>query len=241
MSVTARPGGETATVMPGRPRPRGVRRTGTASDDRDADVDADGAVTGTTGPDPAAGGRTRGPRGLARAWIGVMTRPRRFFRTAVVPGDQAPGLSFAVAVALAFVGGWMAASPGVVPGVVGSRAVSAAVVLLAVGLLAAPAGLHLTAAVAAVTVAAVARDRAGVSETVQVVAYASAPMALAGPPVPALRVACGLYATALLATGLWVVHDTDAGRAVLAAAPAAVVGFGLCYRTTAAARTLLGL
>jgi hypothetical protein len=80
-----------------------------------------------------------------------------------------------------------------------------------------------------------------VSETVQVVAYASAPMALAGPPVAALRVACGLYAAALLATGLWVVHETDAGRAVLAATPAAVVGFGLCYRTTAAARALLGL
>ncbi|MEF8855619.1 MAG: hypothetical protein V5A24_09035, partial [Haloarculaceae archaeon] len=49
--------------------------------------------------DPA-GGRERGPRGLARAWLEVLRTPWRFFATQISPGDQAPGLTFAAAVVL---------------------------------------------------------------------------------------------------------------------------------------------
>ncbi|OYR96216.1 hypothetical protein DJ71_01240, partial [Halorubrum sp. E3] len=45
------------------------------------------------------GGRARGPRALARAWVEALIRPRRLFANGVSPGDQAPALTFAVAVA----------------------------------------------------------------------------------------------------------------------------------------------
>ena len=199
--------------------------------------------------DDSTGGRARGPRGIARAWVEALVRPRRLFANGVSPGDQAPALTFAVTVAAAYTLGWILAEPTAVPGVVGSVAVSAVVVLLLVAALAAPVGLHLTAAVAtlSVVIASVAyddgwglRDRAGVSETVQVVAYASSPMALAGPPIPALRVACGVYAATLFVVGIHTVHRTTLPRAVVAGLPPAVLGYGVGYRVIASVRTVLG-
>ncbi|WP_096389406.1 YIP1 family protein [Halopenitus persicus] len=205
----------------------------------------------TTWIENPAGGRDRGPRGLVRAWIEVLLRPGRFFRNGVSPGDQAPGLTFAMAVAMAFTAGWFLADPGAIPGIVGSDTVSAAVTLVLVGVLAAPVGLHLTAVagVIAAIVASLRRtsdgsigtaDRGGVSETVQVVAYASAPFAVAGPPLPALRVACAIYATTLLAIGLRRIHGLSWPRSLLATLPPALVGFGFGYRSLFAFRTLTG-
>ncbi|MFB6236710.1 MAG: YIP1 family protein [Halopenitus sp.] len=195
----------------------------------------------TTWIENPEGGRARGTRALVRSWTEVLVRPGRFFVTGVGPGDQAPGLTFAMAVAVAFATGWFATAPSAIPAIVGSPVVSAFVALFVVGLLAAPVGLHLTAALAVVSLAVVVRDRGGVSETVQVVAYAAAPFALAGPPIPALRVACGLYAAGLLVYGLRTVHNTSWLRAAVAATPAALVGYGVGYRTIAAARGLFGL
>ncbi|RAW44682.1 hypothetical protein DQW50_13100 [Halorubrum sp. 48-1-W] len=195
------------------------------------------------------GGRDRGLRGLARAWLEVLVRPRRFFANGVAPGDQAPGLTFAAAVAAVFVLGWVATEPTVVPAIAESTALSAAVVVLLVTALAAPVGLHLTAALATVSLVIASlevdggvsfRDRGGVSETVQVVAYASAPMALAGPAIPALRVVCGGYATLLLLVGFRIVHGTTPFRTILAGLPPAAFGYGVGYRVVAAIRTLFG-
>lgn len=194
------------------------------------------------------GGRDRGVRALGRAWVEVLVRPRRFFRNGVGPGDQAPGLTFAVAVAAAYALGWILADPGVLPAITGSPALSTVVVLLVVVALAAPVGLHLTAAVATLSLLAACievrdgfglRDRAGVSETVQVVAYASAPMALAGPPVAGLRIACAASATLLLLLGVRVVHGTTIPRTLVAGIPPALVGYGVGYRSVAAIRSLL--
>ncbi|SNR55679.1 YIP1 family protein [Halorubrum vacuolatum] len=177
-----------------------------------------------------------------------MIRPTRFFERAVSPGDQAPGLTFAVVVAGCYVLGWMVVDPSVVPSIAEPPALSAIVVVLLVVALVAPVGLHLTAAVATVSLLFASleygegitfRERGGVSETVQVVAYASAPMALAGPPVPALRLACAIYAGLLLILGLRSVHATTTIRAVVAATPPALLGYGVGYRAVAAARTLL--
>ncbi|WP_058365132.1 YIP1 family protein [Haloparvum sedimenti] len=210
----------------------------------------------TTWIEDPQGGRARGPRALVRAWAEVLVRPRRFFRNGVGPGDQAPALTFAVVVALAHAAGWMAADPNAVPGITESTAVSVLIALLATGVLAAPVGLHLTAAVATVSTIAASverrarppegadagtlarlgvglRERGGVSETVQVVAYASAPFALAGPPVPALRLAAGVYATGLLLVGLRTVHGTTWPRTLVAGLPAALVGYGVAYRAVA--------
>ncbi|SDY78591.1 YIP1 family protein [Halopenitus persicus] len=205
----------------------------------------------TTWIENPSGGRDRGPRGLARAWIEVILRPGRFFRNGVSPGDQAPGLTFAVAVAVAFTAGWFLADPTAIPAIAGSAAVSATVTLVLVAVLAAPVGLHLTAVtgVVAVIVASLRRtstgsigtaDRGGVSETVQVVAYASAPFAVAGPPVPALRAACAIYATGLLAIGFRRIHGLSWPRVLLAGLPPAIVGFGFGYRSLFAFRALTG-
>ncbi|QAU11409.1 hypothetical protein EKH57_00590 [Halorubrum sp. BOL3-1] len=198
----------------------------------------------------STGGRPRGPRGIARTWVEVLVRPRRAFANGIAPGDQAPALTFAVAVAAAFAFGLIATDPGAVPNVVpSSRALSGVVVFLVAVALAAPVGLHLTAAVATVSVVIASvevdggvgsGDRGGVSETVQAVAYASSPMALAGPAIPELRVACGAYAAVLLFVGFRAVHGLGPIRTVVAAVPPAALGYGVGYRVVAAARTLFG-
>lgn len=204
----------------------------------------------TTWIENPEGGRERGPRGLIRAWLEVLVRPGRFFRNGVSPGDQAPGLTFAIAVATVFTVGWTVVDPSVIPAISDSIIASAAVTLFIVGVLAAPVGLHLTAvtAVLSVILASLRRtdsgsiglgDRGGVSETVQVIAYASAPFALAGPPIPAVRIACAVYATGLLVVGLRAVHDLSWARAVIAALPPALVGFWVGYRALASLRPLL--
>ena len=198
----------------------------------------------------SAGGRPRGLRGIARTWSEVLVRPRRAFANGVTPGDQAPALTFAVAVAAAFTLGWIGSDPAAMPVVVpSSRLLSEAVVFLVVVALAAPVGLHLTAAVATVSVVLASvefdgglglRDRGGVSETVQVVAYASSPMAFGGPAIPELRVLCGAYAAVLLFVGFREIHGLGPVRTVAAALPPAALGYGVGYRVVAAARTLLG-
>ncbi|QLG26722.1 YIP1 family protein [Halorarum halophilum] len=205
----------------------------------------------TTWVEDPEGGRARGPRGLARAWVEVLVRPGRFFRTGVSPGDQAPGLVFAICVAVAFVGGRFlhaylrlgdpfAFPPGSVPTVFGGPVASALLVLALTGLLVAPAILHLTAALQTALLIPIVRDRGGVSETVQVIAYASAPCALAGPPVPGLRAACALYGAALLVLGLREVHGTSTLRAAAAGAIPATLVFGVGFRGLDALSTLLG-
>lgn len=194
----------------------------------------------TTWVQRSEGGRARGPRGLVRAWVEVLVRPHRFFRNGVAPADQAPGLTFAIAVALAYVGAWLAMAPSLVPSRWGGGMLSLVLTLALVALVVAPATLHLTSAVLTLSLLPLVRDRAGISETVQTLAYAAAPCALAGPPVPALRVACAVYATVLLVIGLATVHRTTYARAALAALPGAVIAFGYGFGGVAALRALVG-
>ncbi|WP_152041038.1 YIP1 family protein [Salinigranum salinum] len=183
----------------------------------------------TTWVDTPGAGRERGPIGLGRAWVDVLVHPRRFFRTGVVPGDQAPGLVFAVVVALVYVATRFLLVPGSVPAIQGGPALSALLALLAVGLLVAPATLHLTAAVQTLLLMVLVRDRAGVSETVQTIAYATAPCALAGVPVPELRAVCALYGTFLLLVGLAEVHGTTLTRAAVAGVLPGSLVFGYAF------------
>ncbi|MFC6794075.1 YIP1 family protein [Halobaculum halobium] len=184
-------------------------------------------------------GRARGPSAVARAWAEVLVRPVRFFGTGVAPGDQAPGLVFAVCVAVAFAGGRFLFDPASIPTAFGGPAISAVVSLLFVAVFVAPAGLHLTAALQTVLLILFVRDRAGISETVQVIAYATAPCALAGPPVPELRAACALYGAGLLVMGIREVHETTTVRAVAATVVPASLVFGSGFRGFDAIATLL--
>ncbi|GGJ03768.1 hypothetical protein GCM10008995_11970 [Halobellus salinus] len=183
----------------------------------------------TTWVENPTGGRDRGPRGLTRAWIEVLVRPRQFFRNGVAPGDQAPGLVFAVAVAVAYTVGLFAFVPSRIPEWALGPGVSAGVALALVTVVVAPATLHLTAALQTVVLILTVRDRAGVSETVQVIAYAAAPCVIAGVPVPAVRAGCALYAGALLVVGLREVHGTTTARATVAGVIPATLLFGTAF------------
>jgi len=187
------------------------------------------------------GGRDRGPAALARAWAEVLVRPRRLFRSAVAPADQAPGLVFGATVVFieelsrVLVGG--ATYP-----VLGGRPTASVVFWLALAtVLVAPAALHLTAALQTVILIPFAPDRAGVSETVQVLAYASAPCVFAGLPSPTVRAFATGYGALLLVVGVSDVHDVSLPRAAaLAALPAALV-FGYGFRGFAAVSTVTGI
>lgn len=208
----------------------------------------------TTWVDNPRGGRERGPRGLARAWVEILLRPRRFFRNGVAPGDQAPGLVFAVAVAVVYVGSRFLFVPASRPTLFADETASVLVGLLVAALLVAPVALHLVAALEVLVLLATVRERAGVSETVQVIAYASAPMALAGVGVhPALagvpglaaavagwQLLCAAYGTALFVVGIHVVHDVSLLRAAVAAALPAVIVFGYFFGGIAALEQLTG-
>lgn len=219
----------------------------------------------TTWVEESEGGRARGPRGLVRAWLEVLVRPRRFFRTGIAPGDQAPGLVFAIGVATCYTLLTLATQPARRPTQFGGEALSAFVVLGAVALLVAPAVLHLTAAVETVLVLLAATrvrrtlrsvraapldprawethrlDRGGVSETVQVIAYASAPGLFAAVPFPPLQVAAVCYGGWLLVAGTRTVHEFGPVRSLIAGLPPAVFLFGYGFGGLAALRGLVGL
>ena len=181
-----------------------------------------------------SGGRDRGPAGLARAWVEVLVRPRRFFERGVAPGDQAPGLVFVIAVVLVEEATRFALVPGAAPTFGGQPALSAAFGLALAALFVAPAALHLTAAVQTVLLIAVVPERAGISETVQTLAYATAPCALAGIPSPTLRALCATYGAVLFVVGLRTVHGTSTVRALVAGAIPAALVFGYAFRGFAA-------
>jgi hypothetical protein len=196
------------------------------------------------------GGRDRGPVALLRAWIEVLLRPRRFFETGIAPGDQAPGLVFIGVVVLveettrfAVVElaerGRLSLGPYQYPVIGDLEPLLAVLVLTATVVLVAPATLHLTAAVQTIALATLAPDRGGISETVQVLAYATAPCVFAGVPVPEVRLACALWGAGLYLYGMHVIHNVSLPRAAVAIALPAAIIFGYGFRGVAAAELLL--
>lgn len=214
------------------------------------------------------GGRERGLRALARAWIEVLVRPRRFFRVAVAPGDQAPGLVFAMTVVfaasilrLALTG----ETPfGTAYPILGGRPVGSIVLVLGViVVLVTPLFLHLVAALLTALLIPFADDRAGVGETVQVLGYATAPCVVVGLPVPAaeavaacvtvagipclvpgiplpsIQVAAAGYGAVLLSIGVSEVHRVSLARAAALSALPAAIAFGYGFRGFEAAAALL--
>lgn len=187
------------------------------------------------------GGRDRGPAAVARAWMEILYRPRRFFRTGIAPGDQAPGLVFAALIVLVEEASRYAvvrlAQRGVVslgeftyPGISGFSPGVALLAVLAVIMFVMPATVHLTAAVQTLLLVPVAENRGGISETVQTLCYAMAPCLLAGLPVVELRLLVTVWGASLYIVGTAVVHDLSVGKAaVVGAIPAAIV-FGYGFR-----------
>ena len=187
------------------------------------------------------GGRDRGPAALARAWAEVLVRPRRLFRSAVAPADQAPGLVFAGVVVFLEELSRVLAGTAAYPVLGGQPTLSVGFWLAVATVLVAPAALHLTAALQTLILIPFAPQRAGVSETVQVLAYASAPCVFVGLPYPKLTALATAYGAVLLVVGLSEVHGVSLPRAAaLGAVPAALV-FGYGFRGFAAVSTVTGV
>ncbi len=189
--------------------------------------------------DDPTGGRDRGPVAVARSWGELLVRPGTFFRNGIAPGDQAPGLVFAMAVVLVEELFRVAFLANPYPDVGGPAALSTVVWLAVAVLLVTPAALHLAAAVETVALMILVDDRGGISETVQVLAYASAPCLLAGIPVVELRALVTLWGFALAVAGIRIVHDTTVKRAFFASAVPASLIFGYGFRGFAAVGELL--
>lgn len=190
------------------------------------------------------GGRERGPVGLAKSFTQVLLNPRTFFEEAVSPGDQAPGLVFGMAVVGVEETTRLAIHPSAALDFPTSQWLAAVLTVLLAVLLVAPAGLHALSALETLALVVLAPDRGGVSETVQILAYAAAPCAFAGVSFPAVTFVCGLWAFSLLVLGTSVRHDLSISRALLAAlVPGALVfgsGFGW-FPATAELAAGLGL
>ncbi|WP_058995715.1 YIP1 family protein [Haloarcula sp. CBA1127] len=192
------------------------------------------------------GGRDRGPTALVRAWVEILSRPRRFFRTGVAPGDQAPGLVFAATVVLfeevsryAVVKlaqrGLLSTGPFDYPAIGGFSPGVAVLALFAILVFVTPATVHLTAALQTLLLLPlgllpVASDRGGVSETVQVMCYAMAPCLLAGLPSAEVRVLVTAWGAGLYLLGTAVIHNVRLPvAAIVGAVPAAII-FGYGFR-----------
>lgn len=198
----------------------------------------------TTWIENPKGGRARGPIGLVRTWIEVIVRPKRFFRNGVAPGDQAPGLVFAILVSVIHVATRFVFFPESVPGQESGQPIAWLVfTFIVVAVFVTPVVLHLVAALQTVLLVLLVDDRAGVSKTVQVIAYAVAPCALSGFSLPVLWLARGggtgiigllpllwlitaVYGAVLLVIGIAVVHNTSPLRAAVATALPALFVFG---------------
>ncbi len=186
-----------------------------------------------------AAGRERGPAGLLRAWVGVLVRPRQFFRAKVAPGDQAPGVTFAAAVVLVAEGARIALFGGTHPVVGGQPTLSAVLWVSLMTVLVAPAGIHLVAALQTLLLMPATGERAGVSETVQVVCYALAPCAFVGVPSVHVQALAALWGAGLLVVGMATVHGVRAVTALAVGAVPALLVFGYGFGGNAAVRAVL--
>jgi len=98
--------------------------------------------------------------------------------------------------------------------------------VLFVVVLVAPAGVHLTAALQTVILIGTVEDRAGVSETVQVLCYATAPCVLVGLANPWVTGAVAVWGAALFVVGVSEVHSVPRATALAVAAVPAALAFG---------------
>ncbi|MFB6311057.1 MAG: YIP1 family protein [Salinirussus sp.] len=184
-------------------------------------------------------GRPRGPVALVRAWTEVIARPRTFFRSSIAPGDQGPGLTFLATVVAIEEGIRIAVQAGGYPILGGQPILSAAAWLLFVVVIVAPLGTHLIAALQTILLAAGAPDRGGISETVQVLCYATAPCVIVGIHEPWLQSAGVVYSAVLYIIGTAIVHDLRPPKAAAVGALPALLVFGVGFRGVSAVSAVI--
>lgn len=165
-----------------------------------------------------------------RVWILTLIVPWRVFPNRIRRGEQLRAILFTILVAGAWVAVRVAVDFGSFPVLGNAPELSVLIWALLLAVVVAPIGVHVAAAIATLVLVAVATDRAGVSETVQTVAFAMAPAPAIAVGVAEVQVVAALYGSVLLVYGLWAVHEITLERAVLAGLLPVyllfVVGFG---------------
>ena len=179
------------------------------------------------------------PEGLARAWVGLIVRPRQFFREGIEPGRHLPALAFAMLVVAVSETLRLALVTDAHPVFEGLVLPSALLWLAVAVLVVTPVVLALVTAVQTLLLKPFVEDPGDPTETAQIVAYATAPCVLAGAPIPELTALVAIWGTILLAIGVSEIHGPWFEPALaLSAIPSAIV-FGFGFRGFSAVETLL--
>lgn len=178
-------------------------------------------------------------RRLVVAWPLVLTRPARFFRTEVRHGDQAPGLIFAAGVVFLAVTIRLLLDPGSIPSIGQSPLIAAVLVIGLLVVLVTPVVLHLVAALLTIGLMVAAPNRGGISESVQLIGYATAPCVLVGFDIALLTTVATGYGTVLLIIGIAEIHRISWRRATVLGIIPALIVFGYGFGGVDAFMTLL--
>lgn len=166
---------------------------------------------------------------LIGTWIAVVGRPHRFFRNSIDRGEQSGALLFVAAVVLTTLVFRIGFGTLTLPTIGTSPLLSSILWIGVLVVLVTPLLLHLLAAVQTVLLIGLAPNRAGISETVQILAYAAAPCIFTGfGHVGLTLIACG-YALGLVVYGTAVVHDCGWLRAAIAGGTPAVMALGIGF------------
>lgn len=179
------------------------------------------------------------PHWLIGTWIAVVGRPDRFFRQSIRRGDQSGALLFVAAIVLTTIVFRLGFGTLTLPTIGTSPLLSTLLWIGVLIVLVTPLLLHLLAAVQTVILIALAPNRAGISETVQILAYAAAPCVFTGFDHIGLTLLASGYALVLVVYGTTVVHDCGWLRATIAGGIPAVVALGVGFGGFAALEAIL--
>lgn len=168
-------------------------------------------------------------RTYALLWGTAMVAPWKCARTYIVDRDQTRAIGFVMVMISVWLGLGAVLNTASWPVIGGLSSVSFLIWLALLAVFVAPIAVHVLAFIATVVLVATVHDRAPVSETVQVIAFAMAPVVFFAIPVVEVQAAAAVYATALLVIGLRTVHRTSVWRAFLAAVIPAYLLFGVGF------------
>ncbi|MFB6186403.1 MAG: YIP1 family protein, partial [Halobacteriaceae archaeon] len=163
-------------------------------------------------------------------WVGVMQNPRKFFERVIIPGDQAPGLTFAMTVTGIYLLSLVTfRTAPILSNAI--QSVLSGVVLIGIFIaIITPLVIHLLAAIQTVLLMVFIADRGSVSETVQLICYAAAPGIFMGIPILLVQIAAGVYGISLYIIGVRVVHNVSFSKAIIVGIVPASILFGYGFQ-----------
>lgn len=162
-------------------------------------------------------------------WIVAMFFPWRCFTERVRPRDQSLGIVFAMVMVTLWAVISILIGTFSHPVIGGVAWLSAIIWLSLLVIVVTPVAIHLLAAIATVVLITVAPNRQGVSETVQVIAFATAPVPLLGIDLIGVQAVAALYGFGLMWYGVRKVHRLSIERSLLVVAIPGYILFAMGF------------